>query len=109
MAGRALRIPTSKIYISETSTNTVPNSSPTAASVSSDIYGQAVYVRSCGVAELGASPRLLAWRVPGGWGSWAGFLQALGCGHASGSLRQENTKITEGPKDQSPFYPSQEG
>uniref|UniRef100_A0A8D1KEF0 FAD-binding PCMH-type domain-containing protein n=1 Tax=Sus scrofa TaxID=9823 RepID=A0A8D1KEF0_PIG len=43
VAGRALRIPTSKIYISETSTNTVPNSSPTAASVSSDIYGQAVY------------------------------------------------------------------
>uniref|UniRef100_A0A8D0RZ41 Xanthine dehydrogenase/oxidase n=1 Tax=Sus scrofa TaxID=9823 RepID=A0A8D0RZ41_PIG len=43
VAGRALKIPTSKIYISETSTNTVPNSSPTAASVSSDIYGQAVY------------------------------------------------------------------
>ncbi|XP_057599156.1 xanthine dehydrogenase/oxidase isoform X2 [Hippopotamus amphibius kiboko] len=43
VASRALKIPTSKIYISETSTNTVPNSSPTAASVSTDIYGQAVY------------------------------------------------------------------
>ncbi|KAB0396072.1 hypothetical protein E2I00_020115 [Balaenoptera physalus] len=43
VASRALKVPTSKIYISETSTNTVPNSSPTAASVSTDIYGQAVY------------------------------------------------------------------
>uniref|UniRef100_A0A8C2S9E5 FAD-binding PCMH-type domain-containing protein n=1 Tax=Capra hircus TaxID=9925 RepID=A0A8C2S9E5_CAPHI len=43
VASRALKIPTSKIYISETSTNTVPNSSPTAASVSTDIYGQAIY------------------------------------------------------------------
>ncbi|KAM9177432.1 xanthine dehydrogenase/oxidase-like [Dugong dugon] len=43
VASKALKIPTSKIYISETSTNTVPNTSPTAASVSSDINGQAVY------------------------------------------------------------------
>ncbi|MBZ3870787.1 Xanthine dehydrogenase/oxidase [Sciurus carolinensis] len=43
VASRALKIPTSKIYISETSTNTVPNASPTAASVSADINGQAVY------------------------------------------------------------------
>ncbi|CAD7676511.1 unnamed protein product [Nyctereutes procyonoides] len=43
VASRALKIPTSKIYISETSTNTVPNTSPTAASVSADINGQAVY------------------------------------------------------------------
>lgn len=43
VASKALEIPVSKIYISETSTNTVPNTSPTAASVSSDINGQAVY------------------------------------------------------------------
>ncbi|XP_019522839.1 PREDICTED: xanthine dehydrogenase/oxidase [Hipposideros armiger] len=43
VASTALKIPTSKIYISETSTNTVPNTSPTSASVSSDINGQAVY------------------------------------------------------------------
>nr|WGH49440.1 xanthine dehydrogenase [Tupaia chinensis] len=43
VASRALKIPTSKIYISETSTSTVPNTSPTAASVSTDINGQAVY------------------------------------------------------------------
>lgn len=44
VASRALGVPTSKIYISETSTNTVPNTSPTAASVSADINGMAVYV-----------------------------------------------------------------
>ncbi|XP_074187956.1 xanthine dehydrogenase/oxidase isoform X2 [Rhinolophus sinicus] len=43
VASTALKIPISKIYISETSTNTVPNTSPTAASVNSDIYGQAIY------------------------------------------------------------------
>uniref|UniRef100_A0A5F8GMS9 Xanthine dehydrogenase/oxidase n=1 Tax=Monodelphis domestica TaxID=13616 RepID=A0A5F8GMS9_MONDO len=43
VASKALKIPTSKIYISETSTSTVPNTSPTAASVSADINGQAVY------------------------------------------------------------------
>uniref|UniRef100_A0A8C0VBS3 Xanthine dehydrogenase n=1 Tax=Cyanistes caeruleus TaxID=156563 RepID=A0A8C0VBS3_CYACU len=43
VASRALGVPTSKIYISETSTNTVPNTSPTAASVSADINGMAVY------------------------------------------------------------------
>ncbi|XP_037384165.1 xanthine dehydrogenase/oxidase isoform X1 [Talpa occidentalis] len=43
VASKALHIPTSDIFISETSTNTVPNTSPTAASVSADINGQAVY------------------------------------------------------------------
>ncbi|KAM6220493.1 xanthine dehydrogenase/oxidase [Rhynchocyon petersi] len=42
VASKVLKIPTSKIYISETSTNTVPNTSPTAASVSTDINGEAV-------------------------------------------------------------------
>ncbi|XP_057599157.1 xanthine dehydrogenase/oxidase isoform X3 [Hippopotamus amphibius kiboko] len=57
VASRALKIPTSKIYISETSTNTVPNSSPTAASVSTDIYGQAVYVMAAyrGTVSLSAT------------------------------------------------------
>ena len=44
VASRALRIPASKIHISETGTNLVPNTSPTAASASSDIYGMAVMV-----------------------------------------------------------------
>nr|XP_015199707.1 PREDICTED: xanthine dehydrogenase/oxidase [Lepisosteus oculatus] len=43
VASKALGIPSSKIHISETSTNTVPNTSPTAASVSSDLNGMAIY------------------------------------------------------------------
>lgn len=44
VASRALNIPTTSIFISETSTDKVPNSSPTAASVGSDINGMAVLV-----------------------------------------------------------------
>lgn len=46
VAARALRIPIEQVHISETSTSTVANSSPTAASASSDLYGMAVY-RAC--------------------------------------------------------------
>ncbi|XP_077439045.1 xanthine dehydrogenase/oxidase [Vanacampus margaritifer] len=42
VASRVLGIPCSKIHISETSTQTVPNTSPTAASASSDLNGAAV-------------------------------------------------------------------
>ena len=45
VAARTLRIPASKIHISETSTNTVPNTSATAASASSDLNGMAIQVR----------------------------------------------------------------
>lgn len=44
VASRVLGIPSSKIFISETSTNTVPNTSPTAASSSSDLNGAAVQI-----------------------------------------------------------------
>lgn len=43
VASKALGIPASKVHISETSTNTVPNTSPTAASASSDLNGMAIY------------------------------------------------------------------
>ncbi|PIO30993.1 hypothetical protein AB205_0063890 [Aquarana catesbeiana] len=46
VASKALGIPTSKIHISETSTNTVPNTSPTAASASSDLNGMAIYIKA---------------------------------------------------------------
>ncbi|KAK3741267.1 hypothetical protein QZH41_002952 [Actinostola sp. cb2023] len=46
VASRALGIPASKIHLSETSTNTVPNTSPTAASASSDLNGMAVKVNA---------------------------------------------------------------
>ncbi|XP_002513485.2 xanthine dehydrogenase 1 [Ricinus communis] len=42
VAASAFNIPLSSVFISETSTDKVPNSSPTAASASSDLYGAAV-------------------------------------------------------------------
>ncbi|KAK7261545.1 hypothetical protein RIF29_27859 [Crotalaria pallida] len=42
IAASAFSIPLSSVFISETSTDKVPNSSPTAASASSDMYGAAV-------------------------------------------------------------------
>lgn len=42
IAAQALRIPVADVFISETSTDKVPNASPTAASASSDMYGAAV-------------------------------------------------------------------
>lgn len=44
VAARSLEIPETKIHISETSTNTVPNTSATAASASSDLNGMAIKV-----------------------------------------------------------------
>lgn len=46
ICGRCLGVAPERVYISETSTNTVPNSSPTAGSMSSDLYGMAVKVGS---------------------------------------------------------------
>ena len=43
IASDALRIDPSKIHITETATDKVPNTSPTAASASSDINGMALY------------------------------------------------------------------
>ncbi|XP_015875905.3 xanthine dehydrogenase 1 isoform X1 [Ziziphus jujuba] len=42
VAASAFNVPLSSVFISETSTDKVPNASPTAASASSDIYGAAV-------------------------------------------------------------------
>eukprot|EP01041_Mallomonas_annulata_P005146 gene5146-10286_t len=42
IAARALGISDSSVHISETATNVVPNTSPTAASASTDLYGMAV-------------------------------------------------------------------
>ena len=46
IASRCFGIPASKIHLSETSTNTVPNNTPTAASASTDLNGMAVKVRN---------------------------------------------------------------
>ncbi len=44
IASHVLGVPANEVHISETSTNTVPNTSSTAASVSSDLNGLAVQV-----------------------------------------------------------------
>lgn len=44
MASRELHVPLSMVYISETSTGTVPNTPPTAASYGTDANGMAVKV-----------------------------------------------------------------
>uniref|UniRef100_A0A8D2LUU1 Xanthine dehydrogenase/oxidase n=1 Tax=Varanus komodoensis TaxID=61221 RepID=A0A8D2LUU1_VARKO len=68
VASRALAIPTSKIHISETSTNTVPNASPTAASVSSDINGMAV-LNACQTILKRLEPMKSA-NPKGSWEDW---------------------------------------
>ena len=44
VCARCLSIPIVKIYLSETSSDKVPNATATGASISSDLYGMAVEV-----------------------------------------------------------------
>ncbi|XP_070813717.1 xanthine dehydrogenase/oxidase [Chaetodon trifascialis] len=71
VAGRVLGIPCSKIHISETSTNTVPNSSPTAASASSDLNGAAVQ-KACET----LLKRLEPYKTKNPKGSWENWVTA---------------------------------
>ncbi|XP_028255483.1 xanthine dehydrogenase/oxidase-like [Parambassis ranga] len=71
VASRVLGIPFSKIHISETSTNTVPNTSPTAASASSDLNGAAVQ-NAC---EILVS-RLEPYKAKNPKGSWEDWVRA---------------------------------
>ncbi|XP_041418512.1 xanthine dehydrogenase/oxidase isoform X1 [Xenopus laevis] len=68
VASKALGIPTSKIFISETSTNTVPNTSPTAASVSSDLNGMAI-LNACQIILQRLEPYKNS-NPDGSWESW---------------------------------------
>lgn len=53
VASRALGIPIEKIHTSSTTTEIVPNTSPTAASTGSDLNGMAVLVRNnCSIQVL---------------------------------------------------------
>uniref|UniRef100_A0A3Q3N181 Xanthine dehydrogenase/oxidase n=1 Tax=Mastacembelus armatus TaxID=205130 RepID=A0A3Q3N181_9TELE len=71
VASRVLGIPCSKIHISETSTNTVPNTSPTAASASSDLNGAAVQ-NACKVLVS----RLEPYKTRNPEGSWDDWVKA---------------------------------
>uniref|UniRef100_A0A452RIE2 Xanthine dehydrogenase n=1 Tax=Ursus americanus TaxID=9643 RepID=A0A452RIE2_URSAM len=78
VASRALKIPISKIYISETSTNTVPNTSPTAASVSTDLNGQAVYEACQTILK-----RLEPFKKKNPSGTWEEWVKTLKAGSLS--------------------------
>ncbi|KAF7207112.1 xanthine dehydrogenase/oxidase [Nothobranchius furzeri] len=71
VASRVLGIPSSKIHISETSTNTVANTSPTAASASSDLNGAAV----CNACEI-LLKRLEPFKTKNPRGSWEDWVKA---------------------------------
>ncbi|XP_066271857.1 xanthine dehydrogenase/oxidase-like [Branchiostoma lanceolatum] len=65
VAGRVLKIPTSRIHVSETSTNTVPNTSATSASISTDVNGMAVKVACETILQ-----RLEPYMGKGSWDDW---------------------------------------
>ncbi len=70
IASTVLKCPLSSVFLSETSTDKVPNSSPTAASASSDLYGRAT-LEAC---------NQLAERMKGVWkdmGESATFAQVI--------------------------------
>ncbi|KAJ8353445.1 hypothetical protein SKAU_G00210120 [Synaphobranchus kaupii] len=71
VASKTLDIHSSKIYISETSTNTVPNTSPTAASASSDLNGMAVY-NACQI----LLQRLEPYKTKNPKGTWEDWVRA---------------------------------
>ncbi|XP_037552441.1 xanthine dehydrogenase/oxidase isoform X2 [Nematolebias whitei] len=70
VASRVLGIPCSKIHISETSTNTVANTSPTAASASSDLNGAAVQ-NACEILK----ERLEPFKIKNPEGSWEDWVK----------------------------------
>ncbi|KAJ8040669.1 Xanthine dehydrogenase/oxidase [Holothuria leucospilota] len=68
IASRSLKIPTSKIHISESSTDKVPNSPPTAGSVSTDLNGMAVK-KACDTLRARLEPYMYA-NPKGEWEDW---------------------------------------
>lgn len=52
VASSTLGIPTTKIHITETATDKVPNTSATAASAASDLNGMAVLVSSLNISKI---------------------------------------------------------
>lgn len=70
VASKTLGIPTTSIHISETSTNTVPNTSATAASVSADINGMAV-LKACQTILERLEPFKRS-NPKGSWKDWVG-------------------------------------
>ncbi|XP_066122938.1 xanthine dehydrogenase/oxidase isoform X2 [Saccopteryx bilineata] len=103
VASKALKIPTSKIYISETSTSTVPNTSPTAASVSTDINGQAVY-EACQTILRRLEP-FKRKNPSGSWEDWvtAAYLDAVSLS-ATGFYKTPNLGYSFETNSGNPFH-----
>uniref|UniRef100_A0A667GIK6 xanthine dehydrogenase n=1 Tax=Lynx canadensis TaxID=61383 RepID=A0A667GIK6_LYNCA len=103
VASRTLKIPTSKIYISETSTNTVPNTSPTAASVSTDLNGQAVY-EACQTILKRLEP-FKKKNPSGSWEDWvtAAYLDAVSLS-ATGFYKTPNLGYSFETNSGNPFH-----
>ncbi|XP_071527934.1 xanthine dehydrogenase/oxidase [Panulirus ornatus] len=68
VASRTLKIPTDQIHIAETSTDKVPNASPTAASASSDLNGMAV-LNACNKIMARLEPYIMQ-KPKGTWTEW---------------------------------------
>ncbi|XP_003473062.1 xanthine dehydrogenase/oxidase [Cavia porcellus] len=103
VASRALKIPISKIYISETSTNTVPNTSPTAASVSADLNGQAIY-EACQTILKRLEP-FKKKNPNGSWEDWvsAAYLDAVSLS-ATGFYKTPNLGYDPKTNSGNPFH-----
>ncbi|XP_046388160.1 xanthine dehydrogenase-like [Ischnura elegans] len=89
VASRVLEIPEDIIYISETSTDKIPNAPPTAASSSSDLNGMAV-LNACRKIKQRLKPYVAA-DPKGSWNDWvnAAYLDSVNLS-ASGFYRSPN-------------------
>ncbi|XP_064383993.1 xanthine dehydrogenase/oxidase-like isoform X2 [Halichondria panicea] len=68
VCARCLGVPPEAVFISETSTDTVPNSIPTAASMSTDLYGMAV--KDCCDQIMARLKPVMDEDPEGGWARW---------------------------------------
>lgn len=102
VASRALGIPTDMIHISETATDKVPNTSPTAASASSDLNGMAV-LEACNKIKERLKP-IVAQNPQGDWKAWvrAAYNQCISLSatgyYFTPDLREYNFESHEGAR-----------
>ncbi|XP_023692582.2 aldehyde oxidase 6 isoform X1 [Paramormyrops kingsleyae] len=102
VASRELRIPASLIHISETSTNTVPNTCPSAASFGTDANGMAVK-EACQKLRRRLEP-IIKENPKGTWSSWImkAFLQKISLS-ATGFYRGHNLYMNWEKQEGQPY------
>ncbi|KAK3754121.1 hypothetical protein RRG08_024195 [Elysia crispata] len=102
VVSRELDIPVSSVHVSETSTSTVPNTGPTAASMSSDLYGAAV-LDACKTITERLAPYRQA-QPKGTLKQWAHAAhQDKVCLSATGFYKLENVSLDWSRKVNTPF------